>query len=91
MDAWRDGPSLSTARSDFGFVSDGVRLFAIAGESRCIFCSFFQLFYFELTLLRSPINTVEVFDSSVAVGDSDAQWLRSEATSIYGTVRAIIF
>ena len=46
MDAWRDGPSLSTVRSDFGFVSDGVRLFAIAGGNRCIFCSFFQLFYF---------------------------------------------
>ena len=44
MDAWRDGPSLSTTRADFGFVSDGVRLFAIAGGIRCIFCPFFQLF-----------------------------------------------
>ena len=37
MDAWRDGPSLSIARADFGFVSDGVRLFAIAGGNTCIF------------------------------------------------------
>ena len=76
-------------RDDFGFVTDETRLFAISGGYGCIF-SFLILFIF-FNPLRSPINNVEVFDGSMAVRASDAQWIMGDATSNSGAVSAAIF
>ena len=44
MDEWRTGPSMRYARGSHGFVSDGVRLFAIGGYDNLYISFFFELF-----------------------------------------------
>ena len=76
-------------RGDFGFVSDETRLVAISGVSGCIFS--FLILFILFNPFRSPINSVEVFDCSMAVRASDAQWIMGDATSNSGAVSAAIF